>query len=139
MARLRLVATWWTWQNQTGGHEDGLFVRDVWGPFPASRAVGTLDRQAGPRRRGVHHVHLAAAGHHLPPFYYPDLRDRVCPWRRVDGLGVHLGHHRLAARYRPLGSQLHPARPDTRAELMRTRQSKPTATKGEGGERCLRI
>src|SRR5215217_5533312 len=88
MARFNLVATWWTWQNQTGGNEDGLFVRVVWGTFPAARAADPLDRKAGPRRRGVQHVHLAAAGHHLPPVYDPDLRDRVCPWRRVDGLGV---------------------------------------------------
>jgi hypothetical protein len=104
------------------------------GTFPAARAVDTLDRQAGPRRRGIQHVHLAAARHHLPPFYDPDLCDRVHPWRRVDELGVHLGHHRLVARYRLLGSQLHPARPDTRAELMRPRLRKGTATKGEGGE-----
>src|SRR5215203_623542 len=123
-----------TVQDQTGGNEDGLFVRVVWGTFPAARAADPLDRQAGPRRRGIQHVHLAAARHHLPPFYDPDLRDRVCPWRRVDGMGIHLGHHRLIARYRPLGSQLHPARPDTRAELMRPRQPKGTTTKREGGE-----
>src|SRR5215208_6362207 len=128
-----------TGQDQTGGNEDGLFVRDVWGTFPTARAVDTLDRQAGPRRRGIQHVHLAAARHHLFAVYDPDLCDRVRPWRRVDGLGVHLGHPRLVARYRPLGSQLHPAGPDTRAELMRPRQRKQTATKREGGERCLRI
>src|SRR5829696_8104639 len=137
MAKLQLAATWWTLQNQTGGSEDGLFVRVVWWPFPAARAVDTLDRQAGPRRRGVQHVHLAATRHHLPPVYYPDLRDRVCPWRRVDGLGVHLGHHRLVARFKPLGSQLHPARPDTRAKMSH-RQRRQTATKREGGDVWLR-
>src|SRR5215213_4412771 len=109
---LRTAAqTWWIVQGQTGGNEDGLFVRDVWRPVPAARAVGTVDRQTGPRRRGIQHVHLAAARHHLPPFYYTYLRDRICPWRRVDGLVVHLGHHRLAARYRPLERRLHPAEP----------------------------
>src|SRR5215203_6062906 len=87
MAKLQLAAAWWTWQNQTGGNKDGLFVRDVWRPVPAARTLGTLDRKAGPCRCGVQHVHLAASGHHLPPVYDPDLRDRVCPWRRVDGLG----------------------------------------------------
>src|SRR5215210_4887928 len=135
MARLRLVATWWTWQNQTGGKEDGLFVRDVWGPFPAVRAVGTLDRQAGPRGRGIHHVHLAAARYHLPPFYDPDLRDRVCPWRRVDGVGVLLGNTRFVARPGSPGGQLHPARPGAWAERMRPRRRRQTATKREGGER----
>src|SRR5215208_6358379 len=134
MARLQLAATWWTVQDQTGGSDYGLFVRVVWGTLPAARAVDTLDRQAGPRRRGIQHVHLAAARHHLFAVYDPDLRDRVCPWRRVDGLGVHLGHPRLVAQYRPLGSQLHPTRPDTRAELMRPRQPKGTTTKREGGE-----
>src|SRR5918994_2213893 len=135
---LRTAAqTWWIVQGQTGGNEGGLFVRVVWRPFPEARAVDTLDRQTGPRRCGVQHLSPAAAGHHLPPFYYPYLRDRVRPWRRVDGLGVHLGHHRLVARYRPLGSQLHPARPDTRAKMMRSRQRK-TATKREGGEVWLR-
>src|SRR5215212_12138161 len=129
----------WTVQDQTGGNEDGLFVRDVWRPFPAARATDPVDREASPRRCGIHHVHLATAWHHLPPVYGTDLRDCVCPWRRVDGLGVHLGHHRLVARYRPLGGQLHPARPDTRPELMRPRQRKQTATKREGGEKCLRI
>src|SRR5687767_8652788 len=137
MARLQLVATWWTLQNQTGGNEDGLFVRVVWRVVPAARAVDTLDRQAGPRRRGICHVYIAVARHYLPPVYDPDLRDRVHPWRRVDGLGVHLGHHRLVARYRPLGSQLHPARPDTMAEMSH-RQRRQTATKREGGDVWLR-
>jgi hypothetical protein len=44
----------------------------------------------------------------------------------------------LVARYRPLGGQLHPARPDTRAELMRSRQTKQPATKREGGDVWLR-
>src|SRR5215212_6975872 len=133
-----LVAMCWTVQDQTGGNEDGLFVRDVWGTFPAARAAEPLDRQAGPGGGGIQHIHLAAARPHLPPFYYLDLRDRVCPWHRVDGLGVHLGHLRLVARHRPLGGQLHPARPDTRAELMRPRQRKQTATKREGGEGWIR-
>ena len=34
-------------QDQIGGNEDGLFVRDVWRAFPSARAVDTLDRQAG--------------------------------------------------------------------------------------------
>src|SRR5215216_2264291 len=107
---LRTAAqTWWIVQGQTGGNEDGLFVRDVWRPFPAARAVGTLDRQTGSRGRGIQHVHLAAAGHHLPPVHDPDLRDRLHPWSRVDGLGVHLGHHRLVARYRPLGEPATPS------------------------------
>src|SRR5215216_1073924 len=98
---LRTAAqTWWIVQGQTGGNEDGLFVRDVWRPFPAARATDPVDRQAGPRRCGIHHVHLATAWDHLPPFYDPDLRDRVYPWRRVDGFGGFLGHHRLVARYR---------------------------------------
>src|SRR5215204_1399570 len=121
---LRTAAqTWWIVQGQTGGNEGGLFAR----------VVDTLDRQTGPRRCGVQHLSPAAARHHLPPFYYPYLRDRVRPWRRVDGLRVHLGHHRLVARYRPLGSRLHPARPDTRAKMSH-RQRRQTATKREGGD-----
>src|SRR5215208_3686778 len=104
----------WTVQDQTGGNEDGLFVRDVWRPFPATRATDPVDRQAGPRRCGIHHVHLATTRHHLPPFYYPYLRDRVRTWRRVDGLGVHLGDHRLVARPGPLERRLHPAEPGSR-------------------------
>src|SRR5687767_11715984 len=46
----------------------------------------------------------------------------------LTGWGVHLGHPRLVARYRPLGGQLHPARPDTRAELMRPRERKRKQT-----------
>src|SRR5215216_2308371 len=109
MAKLQLAATWRTWQDQTGGNKDGLFVRLVWGTVPAARTLGTLDRKAGPCRCGVQHVHLAASGHHLPPVYDPDLRDRLHPWSRVDGLGVHLGHHRLVARYRPLGEPATPS------------------------------
>ena len=57
----------------------------------------------------------------------------------LTGWGVHLGHHRLVARYRPLGGRIHPARPVAGAELMRPRQSKRKPTKGEGGEVWLRI
>src|SRR5215208_6173924 len=85
---LRTAAqTWWIVQGQTGGNEDGLFVRVVWRPFPAARAVGTLDRQTGSRGRGIQHVHLAAAGHHLPPVYDPDLRDRLHPGVGLTGWG----------------------------------------------------
>src|SRR5215211_156843 len=134
-----VTLTWWTVQDQTGGKENGLFVRNVWGAFPAARAAGPLARQAGPRGRCIQHVHPAAARHHFPPFYDPDLRDRVCPWRRADGFGILLGNPRPVARHRPLGSRIHPARPVAGAELMRPSQRKQTATKREGGERCLRI
>src|SRR5215213_4880369 len=48
-------------KHRTGGNEDGLFVRVVWGTFPAPSAAHTLDRQTGPRRRGVQHLSPAAA------------------------------------------------------------------------------
>src|SRR5215211_5449382 len=83
-----VTLTWWTVQDQTGGKENGLFVRNVWGAFPAARAAGPQARQAGPRGRCIRHLHPAAARHHFPPFYDPDLRDRVCPWRRADGFGM---------------------------------------------------
>src|SRR5215218_10383311 len=112
MARFNLVATWWTWQNQTGGNEDGLFVRDVWWALPAPSAAHTLDRQTGPRRCGVQHLSPAAAWHHLPAVCDPDLRFRLHPRRRPHRLRLVLGDSRLVARHQPLDGQLHPTQPD---------------------------
>src|SRR5215204_7146001 len=135
MARLRLVATWWTWQNQTGGNEDGLFVRVVWGTFPAPSPARTLDRQTGPRRRGVQHLSPAAAWHHLSTVCDPDLRFRLHPRRRPHRVRLVLGDSRLVARHQPLDGQLHPTQPGSWGTVRRTQKNYVRDLLGHGGER----